>query len=183
MMRGLFVLALLLAFVLPVAAAAECYRVDPAASRVRFEAQQTGAPFRGVFRRFGGEICVEQGKVTSVDVWLEPASVDTGLPEIDAALKDKDFFDTAAYPRIAFTGAASDPAPGRQVARGTLQVKGTRRTIDVPFALDAAQARRAITGSFTLNRLDYGIGTGEWADTRWLGAQVHVEFSASLAPQ
>jgi hypothetical protein len=32
-----------------------------------------------------------------------------------------------------------------------------------------------------LDRLDYGIGTGEWSDTRWLGAEVKIDFSATLS--
>ncbi len=173
-------MALLLALA-PLAAAAECYRVD--GGSVRFEAKQTGAPFRGTFRRFGGELCLEQGKVTRIDVWLDPASVDTGLPEIDASIRGKDFFDAAAYPRITFTGSAGEPQRGRQQAHGTLEIKGTRRAADVPFQLDLAGGRPALAGSFSLNRLDYGIGTGEWAETRWLGAEVRVEFSATLAPK
>lgn len=176
MRSTLFVFALLTA---PLAAAAECYRVDPAAGQVRFEAKQTGAPFRGAFRRFGGEVCLEQGRVARIDVWLEPASADTGLPEIDAALKDKEFFDTRGHPRVTFVGAGE--AQGR--ARGTLQIKGTRREVTVPLRIDAAGGRTTAGGGFTLNRLDYAIGTGEWADTRWLGAEVRIEFSATLAPQ
>jgi len=38
-----------------------------------------------------------------------------------------------------------------------------------------------VSGSFTLDRLDYGIGTGEWSDTRWLGAEVKIDFSATLS--
>jgi polyisoprenoid-binding protein YceI len=178
MMRWLVALALALEL-LP--AAAECYRVD--GGSVRFEAKQTGAPFRGTFHRFGGELCLQLGKVTRMDAWLEPASVDTGLPEVDAALKGKEFFDATTYPRIAFTGSASEPQRGEQRAHGTLEIKGRRRAADVPFQLDLAGGRPAVAGSFTLNRLDYGIGTGEWADTRWLGPEVRVEFSATLAPR
>lgn len=166
-----------LALALPLAAAAQCYRVDPAAGQVRFEAKQTGAPFRGTFRRFGGDVCIDSGRVTRIDVWLDPESVDTGLPEIDAALKDKEFFDAKAHPRITFAGTGD--AQGN--ARGMLQIKGTRRDVAVPLNLDTAGARPRVSGTLTLNRLDYGIGTGEWADTRWLGAEVKIEFNAVLA--
>ena len=68
----------------------------------------------------------------------------------------------------------------RQVARGTLDIKGKRRNADVPFRLGEIGGKPVVSGSFTLDRLDYGIGTGEWSDTRWLGAEVKVEFSAAL---
>lgn len=168
-------LLIVLALAAPAAVADECHAVDAASGSVTFELRQAGSPFRGTFKRFGGELCLAQERVTKIAVWLEPASVDTGLPEIDAALKEKEFFDVRNHPRIAFTGAGANG-----VARGALEIRGKRRELEVPFKLGASGASRAVSGSFTLKRLDYGIGTGEWADTRWLGDEVKVEFSAGL---
>ena len=173
-------LALLLASV-SLRAAAQCYPVDPPRSRVSFQVQQAGSPFRGAFRRFGGEVCLEQGRVARVDVWLEPASVETGLPEIDAALKEKEFFAVAGHPRVGFASKSVEVRGDSQLARGVLEVKGKRREVEVEFRLRAAGGKPAIAGSFALDRLDYGIGTGEWSDTRWLGAEVKVEFAATLS--
>lgn len=172
---------LALAIVSPSVAAEDCYRVLTAGGSVSFEVRQAGAPFRGVFRRFGGEICLAQDEAARIDVWLEPASVDTGLPEIDAALKEREFFETARYPRIAYTGKSAEARGERQLARGTLEIKGRRRDVDVAFSLRRDGGSPLVSGSLTLNRLDYGIGTGEWADTRWLGAEVKVKFTAKLA--
>ena len=178
--RALFLL-LAFAVISSPAVAEECYAVRAAGSSVSFEVRQAGAPFRGAFRRFGGEICLAQDQVARIDVWLEPASVDTGLPEIDAALKEKEFFETQRYPRIAFTGNSAEARGGQQTARGTLEIKGRRRDMQVTFSLRRNGGGPVVSGSLTLNRLDYGIGTGEWSDTRWLGAEVKVDFSARLA--
>ena len=171
-------IALLCLAIAPLPAAAECYTVDPAAGRVSFEVAQAGAPFRGSFRRFGGELCIEGGTVPRIDVWLDPASVDSGLPEIDAALKDKDFFAVAQYPRIAFAGQGD---AGR--ARGTFDIKGKRGQADVPLRLVTNGGKSTVSGTFMLDRLQYGIGTGEWSDTRWVGKEVKVDFSATLLPK
>lgn len=170
-----------LAIVSSPTAADECYQVRAAGGSVSFEVRQAGAPFRGAFRRFGGDICLAQDRVARVDVWLEPASVDTGLPELDAALKEKEFFETTRYARISFTGKSAEARGERQLARGTLDIKGRRRDMEVAFSLRRNGVGLAVSGSLTLNRLDYGIGTGEWSDTRWLGAEVKVDFSAKLA--
>ena len=171
-------IALLCLAMAPLPAAAECYTVDAAASRVSFEVAQAGAPFRGSFWRFGGELCIEGSTVSRIDVWLDPASVDTGLPEIDAALRDKDFFAVAQYPRIAFTGQG-DAAR----AHGTLDIKSKRGQADVPFRLVTNGGKSTVSGTFMLDRLQYGIGTGEWSDTRWVGKDVKVDFSATLSPK
>jgi polyisoprenoid-binding protein YceI len=163
------------------AVANECYTVGTAGGSVSFELRQAGAPFRGAFRRFGGEICLAQDEAARIDVWLEPASVDTGLPEIDAALKEKEFFETGRYPRIVFTGKSVEARSERRVARGTLEIRGRRRDLEVAFSLRREGGGPVVSGSLTLNRLDYGIGTGEWSDTKWLGAEVRVDFVAKLA--
>lgn len=174
-------LVLLLLLVAAPARAQDCYAVDHAAGRVGFEVKQAGAPFRGQFRRFGGELCLQGERVVRIDVWLEPASVETGLPEIDAALKEREFFDVAAFPRLNFTSETVEARAGTLLARGTLEIKGRRREVQVPFRLQTAGGRLAVAGAIALNRLDFGVGTGEWADTRWLAAEVKVEFSAPLA--
>ncbi|HSD41301.1 MAG TPA: YceI family protein [Burkholderiales bacterium] len=161
--------------------AAECHSVDPAAGSVSFELKQAGAAFRGAFRRFGGEICLADGRVTHVEVWLDPASADTGLPEIDAALKNKEFFAVRDHPRIAFASLSVETRGDGQRARGTLEIKGKRREMEVPFRLAVGSGRPTVSGSLVLNRLDYDIGTGEWSNTEWLGAQVKVDFEATLS--
>jgi polyisoprenoid-binding protein YceI len=177
MLRAL-VLVLVL-FAASRAAAEDCYSVG--SGGVSFEVKQAGAPFRGTFRRFGGTLCLAQERVVRIDVWLEPTSVTTELPEIDAALKDKEFFDVAAFPRITFASQAVDVRDDRQLARGTLAIKGKRRQVEVPFRVRAGGELPSVAGAIMLNRLDYDIGTGEWADTRWLAADVKIEFTAVLS--
>jgi len=179
MKRG--ALACLLALVALPAAAAQCYRVEATASSVSFRVDQAGSPFHGRFREFGGRVCVDGATVTRIDVWLAPGSVDAGLPEIDRALQGADFFDVARHPRVTFKSDAVQAQGGRQLAHGTLEIKGTRRPVRVPFALHEGR-NPVVSGAFTLDRLAYGVGSGEWANTKWLGAQVTVRFRAALAP-
>lgn len=173
-------LTLLLALASAHAAAAQCYAVDAALGNVSFSVKQAGAPFHGKFQRFGGSVCLDGDAVASIDVWLEPASVDSGLPELDAALKGKDFFDTDRHARVTFKSDSVQARGGREVAKGNLEIKGIRREVSIPFRLSRAAGAPLVSGSFGLNRLDYAIGTGEWANTKWLGAEVEVDFSAPL---
>jgi polyisoprenoid-binding protein YceI len=158
-----------------------CHAVDGAHGTVSFEVKQAGSPFRGKFRQFGGEVCLLADRVTRIDVWLEPASVDAGLPEIDAALREKDFFAVSRYPRAVYSSQSTEVRGNDQLARGTLQMKGKRRDLVVPFSLRREGDQQVISGTLTLNRLDYGIGTGDWSNTDWLGGEVKVDFRAPLA--
>lgn len=161
--------------------AEECHPVDASRGSVLYEVKQAGAPFRGTFRRFGGQVCLSGERVTRIDVWLDPASVDSGLPEIDAALKDKNFFDTDQYPRATYNSQSVEAQGAAQLAHGTLQMKGKRRNLDVPFKFQRDSGRVVATGTLTLDRLDYDIGTGEWSNTQWLSGEVKVEFRAMLS--
>lgn len=163
------------------AAAEECYRADAQNGSVSFEVRQAGAPFHGKFDRFGGEVCIAEGRATRLDVWLDPTAVDAGLPEIDAALKEQDFFAVAQYPRVIYTSRSVEVRGGTQLAHGTLEIKGKRHDLDVPFSLQREGSNPIVSGTLTLNRLEYGIGSGEWSNTRWLGGEVNVAFRATLS--
>jgi polyisoprenoid-binding protein YceI len=175
------IIALIAASAALPARADQCYAVDSSHGAVSFEVKQAGSPFRGKFKRFGGEVCLLADRVTRIEVWLEPASVDAGLPEIDAALRDKDFFAVAQYPRALYSSQSVEIRGNAQFARGTLQMKGKRRGLDVAFSLQREGAQQVVSGTLTLNRLDYDIGTGEWSNINWLGGEVKVDFKATLS--
>lgn len=163
------------------AVAEECHPVDASQGSVLYEVKQAGSPFRGKFRRFGGDVCLSGERVTRIDVWLDPASIDSGLPEIDAALKDKEFFSVEQHPRVTYSSRSVEARGNAQLAHGTLQMKGKRRNLDVRFTLQREGGRAVASGTLTLNRLDYDIGTGEWSNTDWLSREVKVEFRAALS--
>ncbi len=177
LVRGIVLIAVSAA--LP-ALADECHPVDASQASVSFELKQAGSPFRGSFRRFGGEICLSGSRATRLNVWLDPASVDAGLPEIDAALKGGDFFAVDQYPRIEYSSRSIEAHGNAQLAHGMLRMKGTSRALDAPFSLQRKDHSVAISGALILNRLDYNIGTGEWSNTKWLGGEVKVSFTAAL---
>jgi polyisoprenoid-binding protein YceI len=168
---------------LPASYAEDCYRADDRKGSVSFEVKQADAPFRGKFRRFGGEVCLLEGRATRIDVWLDPATVESGMPDIDAALKDADFLAVDRYPRIVFTSLSVEARGNSQLAHGVLEIKGKRHDLDIPFSLQREGGNPMVSGTLKLNRLEYGIGTGEWSNTKWLSGEVNVQFQAALSPK
>lgn len=174
-------IALLLALLSPPApAAAQCYTVDEAHGRVGFEIDQAGSPFNGSFHRFGGELCLTGDQVIRVDVHLDPGSVDTGLPALDTALLGEEFFAVADHPLARFASDRIERAGEGLVAHGTLTLKGISRPLDVAFMLARAGDGYTVSGSLVFQRLDFQVGTGEWANTEWLGGSVRVAYEARL---
>ena len=164
----------------PAFAAEDCYTADATGSEVRFSVLQSGAPFGGRFRRFSGEVCFNQGRITRIAATLEPASVDSGLPELDAALQEKDFFAVQAHPRVSFVSTSVQSKGDTHTVRGMLEIKGKRREVEIALRSQQASDKTSVGGSLTIDRLQYDIGTGDWSNTQWLGAQVKLDIKAVL---
>ncbi len=56
--------------------------------------------------------------------------------------------------------------------------------MSVLFAFKPAADGRgaAIAGGTTIRRLDFGVGQGEWQDTKWVGDDVRIKFELVLEP-
>ena len=175
------IVLLLVLLSLPDLATAQCYSVDDAHGRVGFEIDQAGSPFGGTFHRFGGELCLSGDEVTRIDVHLDPGSVDTGLAALDAALLGEEFFAVHDHPLARFASERITRAGERLVAHGTLTLKGISRPMDVAFVLARTGDGYTVSGSLVFERLDFRVGTGEWANTEWLGGSVRVAYEARLS--
>lgn len=171
---------LLTALNAPVFAAEECYTASATDGEVTFHVLQAGAPYIGNFRRFSGEVCLTQDRITRIDATLDPASVDTGLPELDANLMKEDFFDVDKFSSVTFTSSSVQSQGDAYTVHGTLAIKGNRREVDVVLKSQQANGKLSLSGSITLDRLLYGIGMGDWTNTKWLGAEVKVDIKAAL---
>jgi polyisoprenoid-binding protein YceI len=168
-------------------ASAGCWKPVPSPKSLTFAASQGGAPFPGEFKSYTALLCLDDKDMTKdklqVDVDLN--SVDSGLPEMDEALKGDDFFDTAKYPKGSFTSDSFKlVSPGHYLVAGKLTLKGVTKAISVPFtwtpSKDGKQAK--LDAKTTSERRDYGIGTGQWDDPQYVGLGVDVTFAITFVP-
>lgn len=166
---------------------AACWRSTLEGSHVRFAIQQAGSTFQGTFKRFEGKVCLDQGNPSNdkIAVTVETSSVDTQLPEADEALKGSDFLDASQWPLASFASKSIKELGGdRYSADGVLTVRNTAREVTVSFELNELSSRTMkATGQFSILRLDYGIGQGEWRDTRNIANEVDIDFAAILVLQ
>jgi polyisoprenoid-binding protein YceI len=89
---------------LPCAAEMQAYTIDPQHTRPTYEVMHLGYSIqRGRFNKTSGKIMIDTAaKKGSVDVTIDAASVDSGLPKLDEHLKSEDFFNVAKNPQITF---------------------------------------------------------------------------------
>jgi polyisoprenoid-binding protein YceI len=167
--------------------AAACWTpvVTPAALTFTV-AQPDGTTISGEFTRFDGTLCLDPKDPGAGRLRLSvaTASVHTRLPEMDRALRGPLFFASKKWTQAGFKSQSIRKLEGgdHYQVKGTFTLRGTAKTIEVPFtftpAADNASAR--LEGETAIKRLDYGVGQGQWADSRWAGNKVTLKFSVKL---
>jgi len=172
----------LLAFVLRPAQGAD-WKMDPAGSKLEFVAtfEKTEAP--GVFKEFVARLRFDPDKPagSSLDVAVKVTSADMNIPDVNKEIRGKDWFDYAGFPQAEFRSTDLRRTEGnRYVARGTLSLKGVKQPVEVPFTWTGSGDGAVMEGELTVKRGAFGIGTGEWAASNVIGADVKVIFKVKL---
>jgi len=169
------------------AATAGCWKPAPSPKSLSFIATQAGAPFPGEFKFYTAQLCLDDKDATkdTLTVQVDLNSVDSGLDEMDEALKGEDFFDTAHTPKGGFVSDSIKPvSSGHYLVSGKLTLRGVTKAVRVPFTftLSADGKHAKLDAKATLQRRDYGIGRGQWDDPQYVGLAVDVIFDISMVP-
>jgi polyisoprenoid-binding protein YceI len=165
------------------------YTLDAARSLLRFSFVQAGATNNGRFGKFAAVVqySAENLAASKIDVTVDIASLDTGDQERDDTLKGADLFDVKKFPTAHFVATGlSVSGPARYEAQGKLTIRNVTRDLKLPLTfqtkMEQGKSVGYMTGRVTLERLDYGVGQGEWKSTEWVGDAVMVSFSLRLLP-
>ncbi len=178
-------LAILLALALPFAAIAADYNVQPAQSQLGFSGTFQGAAFNGHFTQWSASIRYDPAQLATskFEVTVTPASAVSGDKDRDSAMPGSDFFDVAKFPAAQFVSTAFHQSGGQVVVDGNLTLRGVTKPISlgVIFKPQGSGATLDVTG--VVKRLDFGVGTGDYADTSVIAADVKINAHLQLAPK
>ena len=156
----------------------------PAQSEIAFTSRQMGVPVDGKFRKFDAQVAFDpkQPQAARIAFTVDLASVSFGAAETEAEVAKADWFNTRAFPQATFTStSAKATGPGKFEIAGKLAIKGASHEVVVPVALTQAGGATTANGSFTIKRLDFRIGDGDWKDTSMVANEVAVKFKLSLS--
>ncbi|MEI7464389.1 MAG: YceI family protein [Burkholderiales bacterium] len=158
-------------------------KLVPAQSEIAFVTRQMGVPVDGKFRQFDAQMAFDPKQVagSKISFTIDLGSATIGTAETEAELLKPDWFDTRKFPKATFasTGVKQVGAGKLEVA-GTLSIKGSSQPVTVPVLLAQSGTFTTATGSFTLKRLDFRIGDGDWKDTSVVANEVQVRFKLTL---
>jgi polyisoprenoid-binding protein YceI len=159
--------------------AAELTQLNPAKSQITFVSKQMGVPVDGRFKKFDAKITVDPARPEAgkAQFEIDLASIDTGSDDADSEVKGKSWFNAATFPKATFVSSQVRPlGNNRYEALGKLTIKGTTRDVVAPFSIKQEAGGALFDGSFVLNRLQFKIGEGAWADTATVADEVQVKF-------
>jgi polyisoprenoid-binding protein YceI len=163
---------------LPLAAhaAATTWAVDPGRSTLTFETTQQGEKFTGSFGKFQALVQFDEKDIadSKLEVTIDVRSADTHSRDRDQALASGDWFDVAHQPTATFRTVAMRMTGQGPTADADLTIKGKTQRVAFPFRFAVNGSDATLDGHVTLNRLDYGLGGGEWADDSVVGRKVEV---------
>jgi polyisoprenoid-binding protein YceI len=155
----------------------------PAQSEIAFVSKQMGVPVEGVFKKFDAQISLDPKKPEAGNVafTIDTGSASLGIPQTDAELPKPEWFNTPKFPQASFQSSAiKGLGGGKFEVTGKLTVKGNVRAVVVPVSVVQSAGSSVATGIFTLKRLEFKIGEGDWGDTSIVANDVQVRFKLAL---
>jgi polyisoprenoid-binding protein YceI len=177
-------LILLLLLALASQAGAEGVLIDK--SDIRFVSKQMGVNFEGRFRKWNANVVFLPNDLarSKAEFDINLASIDLESDDSESEIKGPLWFDTAKFPVAHFASTSMKSLGGDKFEiNGQLSIKGVAKNAIVPISLKRDAAGNAVAdGSFTVKRLDFGIGLGLWADTETVANDVVVRIHMVLSP-
>lgn len=164
------------------------WSVDRSHSRVGFSIRHFFTPVEGSFSDYEIDLAFDPAAPDEarVNVRIDAASVDTDNDRRDADLRSENFFDVERFPGLTFESTAVRPTSDSTfVVEGDLTIRDVTKPVALTVTLlglrefdppDAGNGR-ALAGfraEATIDRRDFGVGAGRWAETVVLGAEVTV---------
>ncbi len=147
--------------------------------RLGFKVTVNGEAVSGSFGNWDAQIAFDPDQLdkSSIKATIGLASVNSGDSGRDDMLRGDDFFG-AGSPTARFTADRIRAKGGnRYEALGALQMKGVSKPVSLAFSLDISGKQARAAGIATIDRRDFGVGTGQFSDTGTISGNVTVDFA------
>ncbi|WP_116367053.1 cytochrome b/b6 domain-containing protein [Parahaliea mediterranea] len=152
-------------------------------SHLGFTATYDNVAFQGHFPSFKADIRFDPQNLpgSRFDAAIPLAGVTTGSDERDMSLPGADWFHVDEYPNARYTAARfSAGGDGSFVAHGTLNLKGVERAVALQFTWREDGDNARLSGQAVLDRRQFNVGSGMWANDSTVGFEVIVQVDLQL---
>lgn len=131
-------------------------------SSITFKIKNAGFTVDGSLGNLKAKVFFDNTKAynNSIEARVDTKTINTGNASRDEHLKKEDYFDAGHYPEISLKATLfTKEANGTYKGFFKLTLKNTTKDISLPFSFTEKDNKGIFKGSFTINRLDYGVGS------------------------
>ncbi|MGB3726000.1 MAG: YceI family protein [Glaciecola sp.] len=142
-------------------------------SKVSFSGEHAGMKFDGVFENWQATLVLPPSADASINAVFSMQSAKTGDSIYDSTLPETDWFDAEKHPRGTFVSDEIVKTPAGYKVSGNLTLKGI--TNPVSFLLQ--DTGKTLNATFTINRLNYQIGTESDPQAEWVSQNITLSLT------
>jgi polyisoprenoid-binding protein YceI len=169
-MKKFIINFIFLIFSIPMILAQETLQVID--SKITFVIKNAGFNVNGSFSGLKANIETENKKPSKITATIDANTINTNNRSRDKHLRKDDYFDVVKYPFIKMQSVNITPASATQFsATFELTIKNVTKNIQLPFTYK----NDIFEGSFTINRLDYGVGESSWILSNDVTVKIYVK--------
>lgn len=174
---------MLMMFPVAVQAAATDWKIIPERSKIYFIAIQNGAPVKGRFEKFSGQIHFDPNQLTEskVKIIVDINSIATDYEDLTTTLETADWFNMKLFPEAVFESSTFTKIGDKEYqAKGMLKIRDQSQPLILTFIFDQPTADTAVArGNTVLRRTAFGVGQGEWASVNEVQDEVKITFTVN----
>lgn len=116
------------------------------------------------------------------DLLFYTESFSTPIDDMTSSAKSETWFHVSEHPEARFTADTVKKLDGAYEAMGTLTIKGISREVPVRFTLEQENGKAVARGGVIIDRTDFNVGTGQWADGDKVAKEAKVRFQIVAYP-
>ncbi len=116
-----------------------------------------GTDAEGIFKTLNGEVIFDEADLaaSSLNFKIDVNSINTGNGMQNKHAVSSKWFDAETYPTINFQSTKITKGAEGYSVTGDLEIHGVKKVVTMPVSF----ADNTFTTKFSVNRLDYGVGT------------------------
>jgi len=153
-------------------------------SEIRFTSRQMGVNIEGRFRKWKANVDFRPTdlKKSKAEFEIDLSSIDLASEETETEVMRPRWFDTGRFPVATFHSTTMKDLGGdRYEIAGKLTLKGRVQDEKIPIEVKRDAAGNSVaTGEFTIKRLAFDVGNGQWADPTVVADEVVVRVRMVL---
>jgi polyisoprenoid-binding protein YceI len=162
--------------------AADYVQVPGTGSILVFATKYDGEVFTGSFPGFATSLSFDPANPAAgtLDVTIPLAGAKSGNGDRDSTLQGPDFFNVAKFATARYSAKGfTKTADGKYEAKGTLELRGVSKPVTFTFKWKPGTTP-VLEGTATVKRLEFGVGEGDWADTKTIPNETAISTKVTF---